>query len=60
MHEETTVGTHSIFRTGRSKGGEHVWRDREGEGLIKAEFFEQRRRITTRRMPVSFKRNGAA
>jgi len=34
-------------------------REREREGLIKAEFFEQRRRITTRRMPGSFKRNGA-
>lgn len=34
-----------------------MWRDRKGgEGLIKAEFFEQRRRITTRRTPGSFRR----
>lgn len=37
----------------RFRSGEHVWRrrDRGVEGLIKAEFFEQRRRITTRGTP---------
>lgn len=50
--KERAAGTNSNSARGWFRGGEHVCVriEREGEeGLIKAEFFEQRRRITTRR-----------